>query len=32
MSIVLKNITKHFGPDLLLDEVSDEIPSGSMTA
>ena len=32
MSIVLKNITKHFGPDLVLDEVSDEIPSGSMTA
>jgi sulfate transport system ATP-binding protein len=32
MSIVLKNITKHFGSDLVLDDVSDEIPSGSMTA
>src|ERR1035437_9763953 len=32
MSIVLRNITKHFGSDVVLDNVSDEIPSGSMTA
>jgi sulfate/thiosulfate transport system ATP-binding protein len=32
MSIVLKNITKRFGSDLVLDQVSDEVPSGSMTA
>jgi sulfate transport system ATP-binding protein len=32
MSIVLRNITKHFGSDVVLDDVSDEIPSGSMTA
>jgi len=32
MSIVLSNITKRFGGDLVLDDVSDEIPSGSLTA
>jgi len=32
MSIVLNNITKHYGADLVLDDVSDEIPSGSLTA
>ena len=32
MSIVLSNITKNFGTDRVLDDVSDEIPSGSMTA
>ncbi len=32
MSISLTNITKRFGPDLVLDDVSDEIPTGTMTA
>ncbi len=32
MGISLHNITKRFGPDLVLDDVSDEVPSGTLTA
>ena len=32
MSISLNGITKHFGKDVVLSEVSDEVPQGSLTA
>ena len=32
MSISLRNITKRFGRDLVLDDVSDEVPQGTLTA
>ena len=32
MSISLNGITKYFGSDLVLSEVSDEVPQGSLTA
>jgi sulfate transport system ATP-binding protein len=32
MSISLHNISKRFGPDLVLDDVSDEVPQGTLTA
>ena len=32
MSISLNGITKYFGSDLVLNEVSDEVPQGSLTA
>ena len=32
MSISLNEVTKHFGRDLVLDNVTDEVPQGSLTA
>lgn len=32
MSILLSGVTKYFGRDLVLDDVSDEVPQGSLTA
>jgi sulfate/thiosulfate transport system ATP-binding protein len=32
MSILLNEVTKHFGRDLVLDNVTDEVPQGSLTA
>ncbi len=32
MSISLNGVTKYFGSDLVLNEVSDEVPQGSLTA
>jgi sulfate transport system ATP-binding protein len=32
MSISLNGVTKHFGRDLVLDNVTDEVPQGSLTA
>ncbi|HEV2426676.1 MAG TPA: sulfate ABC transporter ATP-binding protein [Acidimicrobiales bacterium] len=32
MSISLESITKRFGPDTVLDDVSDDVPDGSLTA
>jgi len=32
VSISLNGITKHFGKDVVLSEVSDEVPQGSLTA
>ena len=32
MSILLNEVTKYFGRDLVLDNVTDEVPQGSLTA
>lgn len=32
MSILLSGVTKYFGRDLVLDDVTDEVPQGSLTA
>jgi sulfate transport system ATP-binding protein len=32
VAIVLEGITKSFGHDLVLDQITDEVPNGSMTA
>jgi sulfate transport system ATP-binding protein len=32
MSISLNGVTKYFGRDLVLDNVTDEVPQGSLTA
>ncbi len=32
MGITLHDVTKYFGPDLVLDQINDEVPNGSMTA
>jgi sulfate transport system ATP-binding protein len=32
VAITLHDVTKYFGSDLVLDQISDEVPNGSMTA